>query len=174
MPRSSVTPVNVFPVASLTAVTVTPGRTPPVASVIVPVSVASCASAIAGHVKNMPSIRNRLTKLIRLLPEPTVDTKFRAGSLLPPDARRSGPVAGPRRHRAANSLRKSASSRGRLAAYQTRERAGTGPLDSGEWIGMRIYEPARVLLSHRRSGRGAGEVEEGQTSDSSTFRTAMY
>ena len=37
--------VNVLPVASLTAVTVTPGSTPPVESVTVPVRVASCANA---------------------------------------------------------------------------------------------------------------------------------
>ena len=40
-PRSSVTDSNVLPVASCTAVTVTPGSTPPVESVIVPLSIAS-------------------------------------------------------------------------------------------------------------------------------------
>jgi hypothetical protein len=36
MPRSSVTPLNVLPVAAFTAVMVTPGRTAPVESVTVP------------------------------------------------------------------------------------------------------------------------------------------
>jgi hypothetical protein len=72
--------------------------------VTVPVSVASCAKALAGNIKNMPSIRNRLANLIRILPGPTADTKFRAGSVLPPDARLGGPTTGPRKHRAPDSL----------------------------------------------------------------------
>ena len=48
MPRSSVTARNLFPEAAWTAVTVTPGSTPPVESVIVPVSTASCAKASIG------------------------------------------------------------------------------------------------------------------------------
>ena len=47
-PRSSLTPSNRLPVVVDTAVTTTPGSTPPVESVIVPVSVASCAKAAAG------------------------------------------------------------------------------------------------------------------------------
>src|SRR6267142_941454 len=44
-PRVSVTPWNVFPDASCSAVTATPGSTPPVESVTVPLTVASCAYA---------------------------------------------------------------------------------------------------------------------------------
>ena len=60
--------LNVLPVASLVAVTVTPGRTAPVESVTVPVSVASCAEAIAGSSRNIPTIKNRLAKFIAFPP----------------------------------------------------------------------------------------------------------
>src|SRR5687767_14168674 len=68
MPRSSVTLVKVFPVASFTAVTVTPGNTAAVASVTVPVRMASCAKAMVGSVNKIPKIRNRLAKFIQILP----------------------------------------------------------------------------------------------------------
>src|SRR5438445_13737547 len=48
MPRPSVTDSNWLPDASLTATTVTPGSTPPVESVMVPVTEASCANTSAG------------------------------------------------------------------------------------------------------------------------------
>src|SRR6266550_1594155 len=47
-PRASVTASKLFPDASFTALIVTPGRTPPVESVIVPVTVASCAYPTTG------------------------------------------------------------------------------------------------------------------------------
>src|SRR5687767_9781510 len=49
MPASSVTASNRLPVVSFTAVTVTPGSTPPVESVTVPVSTASCAYPATGN-----------------------------------------------------------------------------------------------------------------------------
>jgi len=48
MPRSSVIATKVFPVASWTAVMVTPGSTPPVESVTVPVITASWAKPTPG------------------------------------------------------------------------------------------------------------------------------
>src|SRR5262245_30981294 len=71
-PRSSVTAAKVLPVASRTAVTVTPGSTPPVESVTVPVNVASCAYAVTGSSRipvdrsSPPTILNVMTLLIRL------------------------------------------------------------------------------------------------------------
>src|SRR6266850_2094474 len=62
MPRSSVTPTNVLPVASFEAVTVTPGRTAPVESVTVPVSTASCANAATGSRRMTPIASTRLAK----------------------------------------------------------------------------------------------------------------
>jgi hypothetical protein len=47
-PAASVTATNVFPEASLAAVMVTPGNTPPWVSFTTPLSVASCALAAAG------------------------------------------------------------------------------------------------------------------------------
>ena len=47
-PALSVTVTKVLPESEFVAVTVTPGRTPPVESVIVPVTVASCAKDAAG------------------------------------------------------------------------------------------------------------------------------
>ena len=51
-PRSSVTLTNEIPDASFTAVTVTPGSTPPVLSFTAPSNVASCACAINGSASN--------------------------------------------------------------------------------------------------------------------------
>src|SRR5205814_2445942 len=60
IPRSSVTPANLFPVASFEAVTVTPGSTAPVESVTVPVSTASCANAATGSSRITPISSTRL------------------------------------------------------------------------------------------------------------------
>ena len=69
MPRSSVTPLNVLPVAAFTAVMVTPGSTAPVESVTVPVKVASCAYPATGSIRsNAPTMRNRLTSFIQIPP----------------------------------------------------------------------------------------------------------
>jgi hypothetical protein len=57
-----VTPTNVLPVASFEAVTVTPGSTAPVESVIVPVSTASCANAATGSRRITPISSTRLAK----------------------------------------------------------------------------------------------------------------
>jgi hypothetical protein len=51
-PRPSVTATNVLPVASWRAVMLTPGSTPPVESVIVPLIVASCADSNAGSARS--------------------------------------------------------------------------------------------------------------------------
>src|SRR6185503_7852976 len=61
MPRSSVTAVKVLPVAASTAVTTTPGSTPPVESVAVPVNVASWAKVTAGSSRIPVESSNRLT-----------------------------------------------------------------------------------------------------------------
>src|SRR5258705_7779976 len=61
-PRLSVTVSNAFPVASCTARTVTPGRTPPDASVIVPLTAASCACAIIGRVRIAEARINRTSR----------------------------------------------------------------------------------------------------------------
>src|SRR5947207_2168318 len=47
-PELSVTASKLFPVSSSTARTTTPGNTPPVESVTVPLSAASCANAVMG------------------------------------------------------------------------------------------------------------------------------
>src|SRR5215470_16919457 len=60
-PRSSVTATNVLPVASCRAVMVTPGSTPPVESVTVPLIVASCAESSAG-IARIAVIASRLLK----------------------------------------------------------------------------------------------------------------
>src|SRR6185295_12753878 len=54
-PCPSVTATNVLPESMLIAVTVTPGSTPPVESVIVPVMVASCAWDTRGKTSRIPS-----------------------------------------------------------------------------------------------------------------------
>src|SRR5690349_774016 len=63
-PRSSVTLLNVLPDAWLVAVTVTPGRTPPVLSLIVPLIVASCAYARTGNASNATVKRTNRRKFI--------------------------------------------------------------------------------------------------------------
>src|SRR5258705_2465946 len=60
-PRSSVTAAKVLPVASSTAVTTTPGSTPPVESVTVPVNVASSAEGTAGSSRLAVDRSSRLT-----------------------------------------------------------------------------------------------------------------
>src|SRR6185369_16598118 len=62
-PRSSVTAAKVLPVASSTAVTTTPGSTPPVESVTVPVNVASWAYATTGGSRIPEERSSRLTIL---------------------------------------------------------------------------------------------------------------
>ena len=64
-PRSSVTARKLLPVAVWTAVTVTPGSTPPVLSVTVPESTASWASAICGSAIAAQTARQ--TASIRLM-----------------------------------------------------------------------------------------------------------
>src|SRR6266545_4212283 len=56
-PSPSVTATNVLPDSSLMAVTVTPGSTPPVESVIVPVTVASCAYDAPGRARTIAIAR---------------------------------------------------------------------------------------------------------------------
>src|SRR5207247_5157282 len=57
LPSPSVTATNVLPDSSLMAVTVTPGSTPPVESVIVPVTVASCARDTPGRARTIAVAR---------------------------------------------------------------------------------------------------------------------
>ena len=65
-PRPSVTASNEMPDASWTAMTVTPGSTPPVESVTVPVSVASCAAACTGtHNRTAPITQRCSSRPIR-------------------------------------------------------------------------------------------------------------
>src|SRR5258705_11486450 len=61
-PRLSVTVSNAFPVASCRARTVTPGRTPPDASVIVPLTAASCACAVIGRGRIAEARVNRTSR----------------------------------------------------------------------------------------------------------------
>src|SRR6266705_6907121 len=68
MPRSSVTATKVLPVASWSAVTVTPGSTPPVESETVPVKVASCADSRAGTSRIAPRRTSRPTTLDLIQP----------------------------------------------------------------------------------------------------------
>src|SRR5580765_3441229 len=70
MPRPSVTDSNWLPEPSLMATTVTPGSTPPVESVMVPVTVASCAKASTGSASMAPRKINRLTTLEYMGPPP--------------------------------------------------------------------------------------------------------
>src|SRR5438552_1377980 len=65
IPRSSVTLVNVLPEAAFVAVTVTPGRTPPVLSLTVPLNVASCAYARIGNASNATVSRTNRPNFIR-------------------------------------------------------------------------------------------------------------
>ena len=60
-PRASVVASKVLPVASCRARTVTPGSTPPVESVTVPVSEASCADAAAGSARMAQTKMTELT-----------------------------------------------------------------------------------------------------------------
>src|SRR6266850_3814504 len=73
MPRSSVTPTNLFPVASFEAVTVTPGSTAPVESVTVPVSTASCANAATGNTR-IAAIRSTRPTKPEIMKSPSVST----------------------------------------------------------------------------------------------------
>src|SRR5450759_1980725 len=66
-PRPSVTASNVLPVASSTAVTVTPGSTAPVVSLTVPVNTASCAYPMPGSARMAQTRRNRLMPAIEVL-----------------------------------------------------------------------------------------------------------
>jgi len=61
-----VTATKVLPVASLVAVTVTPGNTAPVESVSVPFSTASCANPPAGSAR-MTQTRKHLATVMDVL-----------------------------------------------------------------------------------------------------------
>src|SRR5262245_35876987 len=63
-PRVSITITNVFPDASCTAVMVTPGSTPPVLSVAVPLTTASCANPLTGSASAAPSTSSHATTRI--------------------------------------------------------------------------------------------------------------
>src|SRR5262245_45246534 len=79
-PRPSVTAAKVLPVASSTAVTVTPGSTPPVESVTVPVNVASCAYATTGSSK-IPQARSSRPTILNVMTSPDALTRLWAPSL---------------------------------------------------------------------------------------------
>jgi hypothetical protein len=79
-PRSSVTAAKVLPVASRTAVTVTPGSTPPVESVIVPVNVASCAYATTGS-SEIPHERSSRLTILNVMTSPDTLTRVWTPSL---------------------------------------------------------------------------------------------
>src|SRR4030095_14087967 len=69
LPRSSVKPANTVPVASCTARTATPGRTPEVESLTVPEMVASWANTAAGSARQ----DNRIKMNGRTSPRPIAD-----------------------------------------------------------------------------------------------------
>src|SRR5258705_1951802 len=95
-PRSSVTLVKVLPVASCTAVTVTPGSTPPDESVTTPVMMASvCANPDAGSARivtnSAPSETHRRTRLMNPPYAGLPDCQAGRGHL------QAGPADGPRK-----------------------------------------------------------------------------
>src|SRR5262245_4948850 len=68
-PLPSVMATKVLPVSSFVAVMVTPGSTPPVESVTVPFSVASCAYPVTGRT-SIPTTTNHADRFLNSLIEP--------------------------------------------------------------------------------------------------------